>query len=159
MTGSTPAAGAPSHGEGGPGAPILQSALSGVIGLAHGATPAGLALTLDPAGNDVFLVRLVDAAGENLQDLGPFAVDDVIAVWRSLGAASGLPLQIQRGDGRLETPYPQIGRVQLGTIRTRRRHGLLGHRRPRFLTRRKPGAWPLRPRVHRERENLGQREG
>ena len=154
-TGTTPAAGAPPLNEGGPGAPIPHTALRGVIGLSAGAEPAGLALTLGPAEGDAFLVRLVDRDGGSLQDLGPFAEDEVIAVWRSLGAASGLPLQIQRGDGRLETPYPQLGRLQLGAIRTRRRHGLLGHRRPRFLTRRKPGAWPLRPRVHREREIVG----
>jgi len=36
-------------------------------------------------------------------------------------------------------PYPQLGRVALGAVRIRRRHGLLNGRRPRFLTRRKTG--------------------
>ena len=53
------------------------------------------------------------------------------------------------------TPYPQLGRVLLGPTRRRRRHGLLCHRRPRFLTRRKAARFPLRPQVHREPELAG----
>lgn len=87
--------------------------------------------------------------------LGPFPEEEVVAVWRSLAARSGLPLLLQHPDGELQAPYPQVGAVQLGAIRIRRRHGLLNGRRPRFLVRRKTGRPASRPLVHREREIAG----
>ena len=115
-----------------------------------GAPATGLALQL--ADGNRLDVAVVDADGHTLLRLGPYDEADVIAVWRALGAASGLALMVRHEDGRIEQPFPQIGRVQLGAIRIRRRHGLLNGRRPRFLTRRKTGRLPVRPAVHRERE-------
>lgn len=167
MTGVTPPAGAaPFVGDGFGAAPHIPSppALKGVIG-SLGAKAAGLALRLragsgpsaETAADETFEIAVVDAAGAVLLALGPFAEDDVVATWRSLGVESGLPLVIARLDGSLHSPYPQIGRVALGPIRIRRRHGLLAGRRPRFLTRRKAGVPPRRPTVFRERELFGAR--
>ena len=75
-----------------------------------------------------------------------------MAVWRALGAASGLPLMIEPVNGRVRPLYPQVGPLLLGPVRIRRRHGLLNGRRPRFLVRRKTARLPPRPLVHRERE-------
>ena len=83
------------------------------------------------------------------------AEEEAVAMWRALGAATGAPLMLQREDGALETPYPQVGRLALGRSRIRRRHGLLNGRRPRFLVRRKTTRLPNRPQVFREREIVG----
>ena len=163
MTGATPA-GAASLDESGPDAsttfefaatPIRGLVSPAIAGAA--AVPAAVALRLHgedgPDGEaERFAVEVTDAYGETLLSLGVFSDEDVVAAWRRAGAASGLPLLIGRADGTFDMPYPQIGRVQIGAIRIRRRHGLLNGRRPRFLTRRKTGRLPLRPAVHRERE-------
>jgi hypothetical protein len=120
-----------------------------VIGRGPGATkPAGLALRFCE-GEGGFAIDVIGQDDDALLRLGPFAEEDVVAIWRSMGAASGLPLMIARPDGLIQAPYPQIGRLQLGDIRIRRRHGLLNGRRPRFLTRRRTGRLPLRPTVFR----------
>jgi hypothetical protein len=141
--------------EGGPGPKTRAAdrgrALTRLIGGSDGARAFGAALGLDP-GTDLFTIEIVDEAGDPLLALGPFAEEDVVALWRDLGTRTGLPLLVRGGDGTLESPYPQIGRLQLGPVRIRRRHGLLNGRRPRFLVRRKTGRWPLRPRVHRNSE-------
>jgi hypothetical protein len=133
----------------------LPVALIGELGV----RPAGLALRLDeraPDDND-FEIALVDDLGDTLMVLGRFGEDEVVAVWRDLGARTGFPLVTQCEDGALQHPFPQVGRVRLGRIRIRRRHGLLGGRRPRFLVRRKTARLPRRPTVHREREIFGSR--
>lgn len=95
--------------------------------------------------------------GATLMSLGPFAEEDVIAVWRSLAATSGLPLAILYPDGTAEHLSAQIGRLKLGPIRVRRRLVVLNGRRPRFLVKRKFGRWPTRPLVYRECEIAGGR--
>ena len=165
MTGAAPMAGAASRQESGPDASTtLEFTASPIRGLVSpaiagaAAAPAAVALRLHGQGGDEsgeterFAVDVTDAYGETLLSLGLFSDEDVIAAWRRAGAASGLPLLIGRADGTFATVFPQIGRVQLGAIRIRRRHGLLNGRRPRFLTRRKTGRLPVRPAVHRERE-------
>ena len=118
------------------------------------AQPTGLVLRLGP-GAEAFEILVVDTEGATLMRLGPFPEDDVVAAWRALSERSGLPLIIEGTDGERQIPCPQIGRVQLGAIRIRRRHGLLSGRRPRFSAKRKPGRLPLRPQVFREREMFG----
>ena len=120
-----------------------------------GVRPAGVALRLDERAqdHDAFELALVDERGGTLMVLGRFGEDEVVAAWRDLGAATGFPLITQSEDGVLQHPYPQVGRVQLGRIRIRRRHGL--GRRPRFLMRRKTARLPRRPTIHREREISG----
>ncbi len=124
-----------------------------------GARPVGLALRLDECAPDDngFEVALVDGSGGTLMVLGRFEEDEVVAVWRELAATTGFPLLTQSEDGALQRPFPQVGRVRLGRIRIRRRHGLLNGRRPRFLVRRKTTRLPRRPTVHREHEIVGSR--
>jgi len=139
----------------GPGSPIqilphlvATRSLDGAVTMpgAGTANAAGLALKVDP-NTDGFLVEVVDRDGTMLVRLGPFDQDDIVAVWRALGASSGLPLMVERPDGSLDAPYAQVGPLPLGAVRTRRRHGLLNGRRPRFLVRRRTGRLPPRPRV------------
>ncbi len=166
MTRVTPTAGVAPLSVGGPGAfpasAFLHSpgCVGGVGPLVIGPLgrpPAALALRLaDGAGPlETFEIAVLDGSGATLLALGPYEAEDVVAEWRAVGAASGLPLMLERADGSREAPYPQIGRLQLGAIRIRRRHGLLNGRRPRFLVRRKTGRLPLRPSVHRERQITG----
>jgi hypothetical protein len=131
----------------------ITGAASPLIG-PRDARPAGVALRLDPCAeaNEAFDIALVDADARALLVLGPFPEDDVVAVWRSLAMASGLPLMLQDAQGALQSPFPQIGAVLLGEVRIRRLYGLLKGRRPRFLVRRKAARLPRRPRIHCERE-------
>jgi hypothetical protein len=148
----------------GPGSPIqilphlvATRSLDGAVTMpgAGTANAAGLALKVDP-NTDGFLVEVVDRDGTMLVRLGPFDQDDIVAVWRALGASSGLPLMVERPDGGLDAPYAQVGPLPLGAVRIRRRHGLLNGRRPRFLVRRRTGRLPPRPRVFRGDELFSQ---
>jgi hypothetical protein len=155
MAQTTPKAGAVSLAETGSGLPAeLYPLANTVIGGRDGAAPAGVALKLD-SGSDGFHVVVLSADNTPLLALGAYPEEDVVAEWRALGASSGLPLKIQLSNGSVMTPYPQVGRLQLGPVRIRRRHGLLAGRRPRFLTRRKTGRFGLRPQVFREVELAG----
>ncbi|MGO4172196.1 DUF6101 family protein [Bosea sp. TAF32] len=100
----------------------------------------GVALRLaNPAGDDE-LFELALTAGDGRSIVVACADEtDAVALWRDFGRASGLPLLLETADGAVSEPFPQIGRVALGPVRIRRRHGLLNGRRPRFLTRRKTG--------------------
>jgi hypothetical protein len=139
----------------GPGAAIAAapSTPRGIIGCA-GVHATGVAMRVAGDGEHFHLVVL-DGGNAPLLVLGPFTDEDVVAEWRRLAAASGLSAKIQLPNGSVLNPYPQVGRVLLGSTRQRRRHGLLARRRPRFLTRRKTGRFPLRPQVHRETELAG----
>ncbi|MCC5978465.1 MAG: hypothetical protein JJU21_10415 [Salinarimonas sp.] len=121
-----------------------------------GAAPLrGLALSLatpEGAETPLFDILGIDARDEVACRLGQFHEEEVVAIWRRMGADSGLALMLHNEDGSLLEPYPQVGAVQLGRTKHRRRHGLLRERRPRFLTRRKTGRSADRPLVHRERE-------
>jgi hypothetical protein len=163
MVGLNPTAGAVSPClESGPGASFSQEPVfeaSRIPGLLSPSIPgasarlAGVALRIAGAEDgEEFEIAAVGDGGETLMLLGRHSDEDVIAIWRGLGASSGLPLMMERADGTLHTAYPQVGRLQLGEVRIRRRHGLLARRRPRFLTRRKTGRLPIRPEIHRESE-------
>ncbi len=128
-------------------------------GLPHAVRPAGVALSFaseaaEGCGEDRFSLVLVDGHGEPVSTLGPFCEEDVVAVWRDLALKSGLPRMILREDGGLAVVAPQVGRLALGGTRIRRRHGSLGERRPRFLTRRKTGRLPARPQIHRNENEI-----
>jgi hypothetical protein len=170
MVGLHPKAGAASPClESGPGASISQEPAfeaSPIVGLIAPSMPSasarfrGVALRLTAeAEGDEFEIVAVGERGETLMRLGRYSDEDVVATWRSLGASSGLPLMMERADGALHSAYAQIGRLQLGEVRIRRRHGLLNGRRPRFLTRRKTGRLPIRPEIHRESEIIGGSRG
>lgn len=110
---------------------------------------AGLALAADPTTADRCLIAVVDETGAAVLTLGSHAEEDVVALWRRIGAESGLPLMVIDEHGRPVVAQPQIGRVRLGLAHSRRGHGLLSGRRPRFLVRRKTSRLGLRPRIHR----------
>jgi len=148
----------------GPGSPIqilphlaASRGLDGAVTMpgAGTANAAGLALKVDP-NTDGFLIEVVDRDSVMRVRLGPFDQDDIVAVWRALGASSGLPLMVERPDGGLDAPFAQVGPLPLGAVRIRRRHGLLSGRRPRFLVRRRTGRLPPRPRVFRGHELFSQ---
>ena len=151
----TPTAGAiPPGMVSGPAAEILAapSPLRAIIG-DPGVRAAAVAMRA--AGGGDYELLLLDPANAPLLALGRYDEEDVVAEWRRLASSSGLTLKIQLPNGAVMTAYPQLGRVLLGPTRRRRRHGLLSHRRPRFLTRRKTARFPLRPQVHREPELAG----
>ena len=117
--------------------------------------PASLVLRLDPLSRrdeEEFEILVADRVGATLLRLGPFPEEEVVAVWRGLGASSRLPLLIESVEGDREPAFAQFGALLLGPVRIRRRHSLLAARRPRFLMRRKTGRLPLRPQVFREPE-------
>jgi len=120
---------------------------------------AGVALAFatdeaEACGEDRFALLLTGEDGSVIARLGPFCEEEVVAVWRDLSGKTGLPRMIQREEGGLSLVSRQIGRLALGTTRIRRRHGSLGERRPRFLTRRKTGRLPARPQIHRDENEI-----
>lgn len=135
-------------------APDFVAARLPILGRSAAKRPVGVALAFaeddsDMSGEDRFNLLLVDASGEVLARLGPFCEDEVVALWRDVAAKSGLTRMIVKEDGGLAPVTRQLGPVALGLTRTRRRHGLLSGRRPRFLVRRKTGTLPVRPLIHR----------
>ena len=116
--------------------------------------PVGVALAFaeddsDLCGEDRFDLLLVDAQDAVITRLGPFCEEEVVALWRDCASKSGLARMIVKEDGALAVVSAQLGPVALGRTRMRRRVGLLNGRRPRFLVRRKTGALPVRPLIHR----------
>jgi hypothetical protein len=75
--------------------------------------------------------------------------DDVIAEWQGFAERLSLPLMLEDAEGGLEVAFPQLGALRIGKPRQRRRKAVLAGRRPRFLTRRKAGTAPQRPKVLR----------
>lgn len=152
----TRAAGAAQDGGSGSPDEILSRIVAqGRVVCATPARPVGVAMRIaeeEGAGAPAFELAIVDETGAIGCVLGRFAEEDIVAEWRRLGLASGLPLMLQNPDGSLSAPYPQIGPLALGCVHFRRGHGLLSGRRPRFLTRRKTGRPCARPLVYRERE-------
>ena len=64
---------------------------------------------------------------------------EVAADWQAWSRALGLPLLLVRQDGSVDAPLNQMGEMTLLPTKPRRRHSFFAGRRPRFLTRRKPG--------------------
>jgi hypothetical protein len=99
------------------------------------------------------LVLVQEGGGQGIV-IGRFGEEDIVAVWRSFAESSGLPMVLSVAT-HADQPYQQIGRLRVGQVRQRRRHGLPAGRRPRFLVRRKTARLPERPIVHRGREIVG----
>jgi hypothetical protein len=145
MNADTPLPGAAPCDEGRPGPNAAHPYVGGRLGL----KPASVALRLE---GEQGAVALLDAEDRAIFRVGLYPEEEVIAAWQAVGLATGLPLVVQAENGEVVAAFPQIGRVRLGTPGQRRRLVLLAGRRPRFLTRRKTGRFPRRPRVHREPE-------
>ena len=114
-----------------------------------GETATALALTPDGAR---FAINILDRIDAPILSLGPFDEDEVVAIWRSLSAKSGLPLAVSQASGQIEWPFPQLGRLRIGAVQRRRRTPSLNGRRPRFLVRRKSARLSVRPLIYRECE-------
>jgi hypothetical protein len=71
------------------------------------------------------------------------ATDDPYAVyddWQAWAKTLGLPLVVVGQDGSVSGPLAGMGGIIAARPTPRRRHSYFAARRPRFLTRRKPGA-------------------
>jgi Family of unknown function (DUF6101) len=117
----------------------------------------GVAIRIVPgASEEEDRVAIVLSHTSAAQEVVLFEAEDdenVIAEWRLLGSALGLPLLVEGLDGRTVAAEERLGEVGVSRPRPRRRHALLSGRRPRFLTRRRTGKMPLVPFVHHgERE-------
>lgn len=137
--------------------PVTSSALPVFAGsqrISGAAPPRGLALDFVEG---EFTIQLWSQEGGDPLLLGPYADEDVIAIWRQMASVSGLPLLLPGPDGGLQQPYPQLGRLLVGEKSDRRRLAVLTGRRPRFLAKRRATSMPRRPRVHREAEIVGGR--
>ncbi|MDX3806954.1 DUF6101 family protein [Bosea thiooxidans] len=101
---------------------------------------SGVALRLaNPMGDDECFELALTAGDGRSVVVASVDQADAVALWRDFGRRSGLPLLLESVDGKVTEPFPQLGRVALGPVRIRRRYAFLNGRRPRFLTRRKPG--------------------
>jgi len=75
---------------------------------------------------------------------------DIVAEWQAWGRRLGMPLLVAEADGRLREPFDRIGGVRVGPpAARRRRHSALRRRRPALPLRRRVGALPATPLVHR----------
>lgn len=163
MASVTPAAGGPGFAPGLSGSPTSPSSvpknpmpaqtdagrierIASVRVLRGGAGWRGVAMRVAKAGRDEERFELALTAGDGRSiTIAVVDQDDVVALWRDCGRASGLALLLETEDGVVSEPFPQLGRLALGPVRIRRRHGLLNGRRPRFLVRRKTGRLAERP--------------
>jgi hypothetical protein len=122
-----------------PAAPAIER-IGSVRILRGGAGWRGVALRMaHPIGDDERFELALTAGDGRSVVVASAGADDAVALWRDFGRTSGLTLLLETPDGVVSEPYPQLGRLALGAVRIRRRHGLLRGRRPRFLTRRKTG--------------------
>jgi len=64
---------------------------------------------------------------------------DIAADWQAFARQLGLPMLLERADGRLEPALRQTGQLVVAETKPRRRHSFFADRRPRFLVRRKVG--------------------
>ncbi len=80
--------------------------------------------------------------------------DDIVAEWQSWGRVLGLPLLVAERDGSLREPFTRLGALHIETPTwRRRRRTAIARRRPSILLRRRAGALPNIPAMHRgERE-------
>jgi Family of unknown function (DUF6101) len=137
--------------------PIMQEAASrpgierigGVRILRGGAGWHGISLRVGSGEPEScpFDLSLVTEAGHSVR-IACLDEDQVVAAWRGLARDTGLPMLVEKADGTIEAPYPQLGHLALGPVKIRRAHGALRHRRPRFLSRRKTARLADLPVIH-----------
>jgi uncharacterized protein DUF6101 len=101
----------------------------------------------EPGGVAVYLEHIDPALSIELYS-APNS-DDVVAEWQLWSRVLGVPCLVAGSDGALSEPFPRLGAVQFkGSAQRRRRRSSLAKRRPRFLTRRRPGVTRVVPLVH-----------
>jgi len=101
----------------------------------------------EPAGVAVYLEHIDPALSIELYSAE--SSDDVIAEWQLWSRVLGVPCLVAGSDGALSEPFPRLGAVQFkAPAQRRRRRSSLAKRRPRFLTRRRPGVMRVVPLVH-----------
>lgn len=74
--------------------------------------------------------------------------EEVAADWQAWSRTLNLPLLIVGQDGTVNAPLANVHGVHMTRAKPRRRHSYFAQRRPRFLTRRKPGRVGEAIRVH-----------
>lgn len=80
---------------------------------------------------------------------------DIVAEWQSWARVLGMPLLVTEPDGRLREPFDRIGAVVVATpIRRRRRRTAIRMRRPTLPLRRRVGAMPATPTIHRDEREI-----
>ena len=100
-----------------------------------------LSLLSDDQGRALYRLSLRHMDPDLSVELLETAEDDaIVAEWKYYASFFGLPKFIERQPGELEGTEKCVGQVRLGRVRPQRRRGkALTNRRPRILTRRKPG--------------------
>jgi hypothetical protein len=110
------------------------------VRILQGCAWSGVGLRLRRACETTNLFEIFLSAGGGRQVvIAVLDEDEAVAAWRSAGAAMNLPLLLEDAAGEITPAYPMLGAVALGAFHFRRQHAFLRGRRPRFLTRRKPG--------------------
>jgi hypothetical protein len=97
------------------------------------------------SGGGGFYLHILGARGRRLMRLGPFLEEDVLAEWQRLCGTTGLSMAIRLPNGSFLALHEQIGPVRCGPAPIPARRLVLNGRRPRFLSRRKPGLVPMAP--------------
>jgi hypothetical protein len=114
----------------------------------------GIVLTLagDALGRPLYRLSLRHADADlSIELMQTHADADIVAEWKYYAAYFCLPKFIERQPGVLEGAERRVGCVGLGRARPQRRRGAaITARRPRILTRRKPGGGIEAAPVHRE---------
>lgn len=100
-----------------------------------------LSLTADAIGQPVYRISLRHVDTDLTVELLETSDDgDIVAEWKRWATYFGLPKFLERQPGELESAERRVGSVALGRARPQRRRGAaVTQRRPRILTRRKPG--------------------
>jgi hypothetical protein len=111
-----------------------------------------LTLTGDTFGRPLYRLSLRHADADlSVELMQTHADDDIVAEWKYYAAYFCLPKFIERQPGVLEGAEARIGCVGLGRARPQRRRGAaVTSRRPRILSRRKPGRAVAGAEVHRD---------
>jgi hypothetical protein len=122
---------------------LAASAYRGVVLRLRGADDARFSYQIELAHRDPDLsVTLLEASDDN----------EIQAEWRLWAKFLGLPTLVEREEGRAEPERARLGEVVVSQRKPRRRGGAMARRRPRFLTRRKPGRGSPGPSLAGSRE-------
>jgi hypothetical protein len=104
---------------------------------------AGVAVRMEPVGIDGGVLGTVALLHADPTLTLPLLVTEdphlISADWQAWGRALDLPLLIIGQDGSIGEPLAGPQGIAMAPAKPRRRHSYFAQRRPRFLTRRKPG--------------------